>query len=149
MIFWSCSNSRSYFSSRLRCLVSVKATQKLSPGQRGRHYFIFNILKFGVYPCCGLSFPFALFSPPNLLPLYPHHPLPSATPPSALLFFLFPSPLLSLSLSVNENVLTRKKDLLGIAQFIRKAEVWKREREKKEAAGPSKKSYSCECLMRQ
>lgn len=80
-----------------------------------------------------IKFSFALFSLPNLLPLYPHHPLPSAKPPPlrSLLFFLFPSPLLSLSLSVNENVLTRKKDLLGIAQFIRKAEVWKKKKKRR------------------
>lgn len=41
-----------------------------------------------------------------------------------------PCPPFPLSLSVNENVLTRKKDLLGVAQFIRKAEVWKEERER-------------------
>lgn len=68
---------------------------------------------------CLVSFPPFCF----LHAAPPSHP--SLHPPS-------PSPLPSLS--VNENVLTRKKDLLGPAQFIRKAEVCRKKKEKKKEA---------------
>lgn len=61
-------------------------------------------------------------------------PTPIAPPLSTLFFSLPPfpsSPLRSLSLYVNENVLTREKDPLGMAQFIRKAEVWRKKKKRK------------------
>lgn len=135
--FCSCiSDSTSCFSSRLSCLVSAQTTPRLSPRQRCMCVptlsFIFNffivltfasvfISFFDLFPAIDSVFFLHCFF--HLLPLSLSPPASPHLPP-----LLFPFPLLSLSLSVNENVLTRKKDLLGIAQFIRKAEVWKKKR---------------------
>lgn len=70
-------------------------------------------------------FSLSLHSPP----FAPPHPprLASTTAQLALQSAALQHPPLPppLSLSVNENVLTRKKDLLAMAQFIREAEVWR------------------------
>lgn len=104
-------------------------------------------LSLALAPVFFFFFFASLFSPPLV---------PSSDSPGFPLFSSPPPPfLLLLSLSVNENVLTRKKDLLGVAHFISTAEVRKRGEKKIKirhpATGPSKKSYSCagECLMRQ
>lgn len=142
--FFSFRKSRCCFSSCLSCLVSAQATSRLSP----RQHFIVVFTLFNFHQCalkicqcihfslwlylcywfrffCPVfftSFFFSIPPPPRL-----QHPHPPARSPLSLpgtLLFSSPPLFLSLSLSVNENVLTRKKDLLGIAQFIRKAEVW-------------------------